>query len=198
MHIKIKANERIFVTGRTGSGKSVLVKNLLLPQIGNYVLYDYKHEITQPGAVYFHDVADFQKQPNCPEIIYRPATGSDEEFDQLCRQVYHRGNNVLILDELANHVTATKIQPHPDLIMRLGRSKGVGIINCTQRPRGTHNNIISQCEHFFIFQLLQDSDRKKLAEFCGPKVLQPIPEYHFWYYHIAMSEPVLCKPLPFA
>ena len=48
MKIKINASDRIFVTGRTGSGKSVLMKQLLIPNIANYVIYDYKHEITLP------------------------------------------------------------------------------------------------------------------------------------------------------
>lgn len=195
MKIKIKSSDRIFITGMTGSGKSVLMKQLLIPQLQNLVLYDYKHEIELPEAVYFHDVQDFKRQPNEPCIIYRSSSGGDKEFDALCRQVFYRGSNTLVLDEIASHMTPMKILPWHDTIMRLGRSKNVGCINCTQRPRITHNNVISQCEHFFIFKLLQDSDKKKMAEFCGAEVLRPIDKYWFWYYNIAMDRPVLCPPL---
>lgn len=196
MKIQIKSNERIFVTGKTGCGKSVLVKKLLIPNMHSFVIYDYKNEINIPGAEIFHSISDFKEKPNRQEIIYRPTVANDEEFDALCRQVFLRGKNVLILDEVADHTTASKIVRHHDLIMRVGRSKGVGIVNCTQRPIGVHNNIISQCEHFFIFALNLEGERKKLAGFCGPKVLEKLPgDFWFWYYHTSMNEPVLCKPL---
>lgn len=196
MKIQIKSNERIFVTGKTGSGKSVLVKNLLIPQLNSFVVYDYKHEIEYPGAEKFFRLADFKENPGRHEIIYRPSTGSEAEFDGLCRQVYSRGRNVLILDEVADHTAPGRIARYHDLIMRLGRSRGVGIINCTQRPIGVHNNILSQSEHFFIFALPLEGDRKKLAGFCGPRVLEKLPaDYWFWYYTPSMDEPALCKPL---
>ena len=113
-----------------------MIKQLLLPKMNRYVIYDYKHEIDYPGAVIFEDISDFQKHPNEPMIIYRTRTGTDQEFDDLCRQCFYRGSNTLVLDEMAQHCNNGRIQPHHDLIMRLGRSKGVGIINCTQRPRG--------------------------------------------------------------
>ncbi len=195
MKVKINASDRIFVTGRTGSGKSVLMKQLLIPNLANYVIYDYKHEITMPDAVIFQRISDFRKHPNEPAVIYRPGTGSDAEFDQLCKQVFYRGHNTLILDEIASHMTSLKICQWHDTIMRLGRSKGVGIINCTQRPRICHNNVISQCEHFFIFKLTQATDKKKMAEFCGEEVMENIDKYWFWYYNIEMDKPILSKPL---
>lgn len=197
MEISIKSSDRIMVCGRTGSGKSVLINNLLLPQLVNYVVYDYKHEINIPGAEIFTSLSDFRRKPNKNAIIYRPRSGTDEEFDDLCRQVFYRGNNTLVLDETASHCGAGKIMPHHDLIMRLGRSMGVGIINGTQRPRGIHNNVISQCEHFFVFDLIQETDRKKLAEFCGEKMMQRAKDYHFWYYNIRSEEPIFCRPVKF-
>ena len=195
MNIEVKSNDRVFVCGRTGSGKSYLVKNLLIPRMTNYVIYDYKHEIEIPGAVIFNRIEDFRRQPNQHAIIYRTRSGTDEEFDALCKQVFYRGNNTLVLDETAYHCDTSKIMRHHGLIMQLGRSKGVGIINCTQRPRAIHNNVISQCEHFFTFDLIQQTDRKKLAEFCGEELLNRAKEYHFFYYHISREAPAFCAPV---
>ncbi|MCL2817141.1 MAG: hypothetical protein FWD39_01980 [Clostridiales bacterium] len=194
-NIDIKSNDRVMVCGRTGSGKSVLVNRFLLPKMTNFVVYDYKHEFELPGAEIFTSLRDFKMKPGRRAVIYRTATGSDEEFDGLCKQVFYRGNNTLVLDEIANHCSAGRIMLHHDLIMRLGRSKGVGIVNCTQRPRGIHNNVVSQCEHFFIFDLSQDTDRKKLSEFCGEEVMARARDYHFWYYNIRAESPVFCRPV---
>ena len=195
MNIEVKSNDRVFVCGRTGSGKSYLVKNLLIPRMTNYVIYDYKSEIEIPGAVVFTRINDFKKNPNQHAIIYQTQSGTDKEFDALCKQVFYRGNNTLILDETAYHCTQSKIMRHHGLIMQLGRSKGVGIINCTQRPRGIHNNIISQCEHFFTFDLTQGTDRDKLADFCGEQLEIRAKEYHFWYYHVSHEEATFCAPV---
>lgn len=195
--IEIKSSDRVFVTGRTGSGKSVLVQKLIIPQLTNFVIYDYKHEIDVPGAELFGAIGDFKRRPNKRQIIYRPSIGSDEEFDALCRQVFYRGNNTLVLDETLFHCQPGRITPHHSLIMRLGRSKGVGIVNCTQRPRDIHNNVISQCEHFFIFDLTQDTDRKKVADFCGPQLLTRFgdKEFHFYYYNVKDKSPAFCRPV---
>lgn len=199
MKIEIKSNDRVLVVGKTGCGKSVLVKNLLVPQLAAYVMYDYKEEITLPGAVIFDKgIRQFKEQPNEQKVIYRPVEASDDEFNRLCETIFKRGNNCLVTDEEADHSTATKIVKYRDLIMRLGRSKGVGSITCTQRPTGIHNNIVSQCEHFFIFQTLLETDRKKLSAIMGDKVLQNPPKFHFWYFNASvMEEPILCKPVKF-
>ncbi len=62
MKVEIKNSDRVFVCGRTGSGKSVLVKSLIIPRLVNYVMYDYKHEIELPGAEVFYSPDDFRKK----------------------------------------------------------------------------------------------------------------------------------------
>lgn len=161
MKISIKASDRILVCGKTGCGKSVLVNQLIIPNLNNYVIYDRKHEIEIDEAVIFTKIADFKTDKIYGGIIYRPKVADDREFNMLCKIVFNRGNCTLVLDEVADHTTSTKITQYHDLIMRLGRSRGVGIINCTQRPVGISNNILSQCEHFFILALLALCSDKK-------------------------------------
>ncbi len=202
MNIEIKSNDRVFVCGKTGSGKSHLVMNLIIPQLANVIIYDVKNDIELPGFDIFHEIQDFKKYPNRQRIIYRAKEvyasekDADREFNRLCKQAYLRGNTTLYLDEIANRTGSNRICPYHDTIMRLGRSKGIGIINCTQRPRGVSNNIISQCNHFFIFKQSMETDLDKLAGICGEKIYEPLKEKHsFWYYCDDMDEPILCRPI---
>ena len=164
MDIEIKSSDRVFICGKCGSGKSYLGLHLLVPRLANVIVYDYKHEIELEGFEVFEDIRDFKKYPNRQRIIYRTRSGSNEEFDRLCKQAFYRGNTTLFLDELGFHTGSNNICRYHDLIMRLGRSKGIGCINVTQRPRGVSNNILSQCEHFFIFKQTMRKDLDKLEE----------------------------------
>ena len=42
--IQMKSNDRYFVTGSTGSGKTVWGKNVLLPQFNRIIFHDFKLE----------------------------------------------------------------------------------------------------------------------------------------------------------
>lgn len=202
MDIEIKSSDRVFICGKTGSGKSHLAINLILPKLANVIVYDVKNEIELPGYDIFYNIQDFKKYPNRQHIIYRAKEvyrnekEADQEFNRLCKQAYLRGNTTLYLDELANRTGSNRICPYHDTIMRLGRSKGIGCINCTQRTRGVSNNILSQCEHFFIFKQNMKTDLDKLAEFCGEKIYEPLKEeFSFYYYRDGMDEPILCRPI---
>lgn len=195
MNIELKPNQRVLVTGKTGCGKSYFVIHALVPMFRYYVMYDYKHEIDLPGAVVFNKIRDFSDNPGQPKVIYRPEKGTDEEFNQLCGVVFKRGNTMFVVDEIVNHCTQSYIQPNHALILRLGRSKGVGNINCTQEPVGVHRNLLTQAEHYFIFDIPDPNHRKKLAGYTGPEVMERIQNYWFWYYAPGMQDPVLMQPL---
>jgi len=195
MILKLLPNQRVFVTGKTRSGKSYLVLHALVPLFRYYVIYDYKNEIDLPGAVIFRKISDFRDNPGQPKIIYRPDTGTDDEFNQLCGVVFRRGNTMFVVDEIVNHCTQHNIQPNHAKILRLGASLGIGIINCTQEPVGVHRNLLTQAEHFFIFDIPDPNHRKKLAGYTGPQVVERVMDYHFWYYSPGMRDPVLMSPV---
>ena len=195
MNANILPNQRILVVGKSGSGKTYLTLNVLVPNFKNYVVYDYKHEIQLPRAKYFTRVSEFGKYPGENKIIYRPTTGEDEEFNDLCGAIFKRRNTMFVVDELANHCSQHHIQQNHALILRLGRSLGIGNINCAQEPVGIHRNIMTQAEHFFIFDIPDESHRGKLAGYTGPQVKERLDSYWFWYYGTGMHDPVLMQPV---
>jgi hypothetical protein len=199
MQINILPNQRIFIAGMTRTGKSFLVFNVILPLFLSLgvavVIYDFKWEIHLPGAVYFHDPADFAKNPNQKLIIYQPRSGSDQEFNLLCARILIRKNTVFLIDDISTHAPAGRIQIHQSNILRLGASLGIGNINLCQEATGVNNFLIKQANHYFVFRLPGPSDREKMVKVMGEKVLEVPPEYHFWYFTHGMPEPVLMKPV---
>jgi len=56
------------------------------------------------------------------------------------------------------------IPPWYRQILVRGRSRGVGTVNISQRPRDCPNTIISETEHLFVFRLQLETDTAKLRQ----------------------------------
>jgi hypothetical protein len=81
--------------------------------------------------------------------------------------------------------------------MKMGRERNVGCWNSSQQPVNVHNTLMSEAEHYFIFELRIQAHRDKLAGFIGDEVRRAeMPKHHFWYYSPdTMRHAVLMKPI---
>jgi len=197
--IDIRNNNRLFITGKNGSGKSVWICHQL-PKISRYIFYDPKHEHDNINAVMVNTIEDLRlavKQH--PKISFRPFLINDEMFDELCKIIWEIGNTLFIIDETAFHVDSFKIMPYHSILQRLGRKKGIGVWNCTQRPRQAHNTLLSETDHVIAFKLMLDTDRKKLADNFSPLFEQAntIQDYNYIYYNTREDSARICAPVPF-
>jgi len=194
MQFQILPNQRIFVAGKTRSGKSFFIFNIILPifiRLGvAVVIYDYKWEINIPGCVFFYHPEDFIKQPGVMLVVYRPSQGTDDEFNRLCERIYLRKHTVFIVDDVVEHCPAWKLQSWHSTILRVGAGQGIGNINLAQESINVNNKIIKQAEHYFIFQLPDIKDREKISRYTGPAVLNPIEKHWFYYYSNTVDMPV--------
>ena len=187
--MQINTSQRIFICGKTRSGKSVFAKSLLhmYPRI---LLHDRKHEHAEfMRTHHFTPVRDPNElllaiQKNKRRILYQPADPSVEDFNEVCRIVYNTGNICIMVDEASSYVTASQIPFWFSEILRLGGLRGIGAIIITQRPRAIHNTVISESEFIFAFRLHLKTDRDKLREVIGEEVeaLRQMPYYHFLAY----------------
>jgi hypothetical protein len=75
-------------------------------------------------------------------------------------------------------------------ILTRGRSKHIRSINCTQRPFSVPLGILTEAEHYCVFRLTMQDDRKRMASIIGPEVLaEPPDRYSFWYYNVYDDRP---------
>ena len=198
--ISINSSDRILVVGRSGSGKSVLVKAVLLPNYDNYVFWDIKKENndiihdalvkTPAGLKYALDRYN--------KILYQPASVEMDDFDAICRLIFEHKNMMLYVDEATRVSSPMKIPYWLNVIVTQGRSVNVGLIAASQRPKNISNTIISESLHFFIFGLNMATDRERMAEMMGKEAaneIQYLPQFHFMYYSVLDNRTILYKPI---
>ncbi|MDD3474304.1 MAG: hypothetical protein PHP08_00190 [Candidatus Dojkabacteria bacterium] len=198
-NLRIRTNDRVAIFGRTGSGKTHLAKNWLLPHYDKYVFWDIKHENTDVE----HDIVintprELKKNiTKYNKILYQPDDLTDRDFNSICEIIFDSKDNSLYVDEAALITTPSKIQYWHKVIATQGRSYNVGIINVSQRPRDIHNTLISESEHLLIFSLSLETDIIKIRQQVGTAAdeIYYLPKYHFLYHNVETNKSYIFKPI---
>ena len=197
----IKDSEHCFICGGTGSGKSVLADVYTAGAPETVIKIDIKDDTfsrRRDGEPVWRGLVegeDFEvvysleavKRSEFNKIIYVPPFEEQnlETYDELARYVYEEGYMRLWIDETMLFCeSAQRYPPFLKAILVSGRSRKATVTLCTQRPMGIPPICIANCQHFFVFRMNNEQDRKKMADVTGCRLLmEPPPKYHFWYYN---------------
>lgn len=160
--------DRTVLVGTTGSGKTTLARQLLAsyPVV---VVHDAKGLLRWPDYRVLTNWRELTRAKE-PRLIYRPtARELRSDLDQECffRWIYIRRNTVLYVDEVYAVAYRDELPPSYFACLTRGRERGIGILSATQRPIKIPNVILSESEHYFIFRLNLEHDRKRVQEVTG-------------------------------
>lgn len=203
---QIKRDEHVFICGMTGSGKSYLAEAYLTNY--DYVIkLDTKDEASERlkkgksawtglelGKDFeivrnFEDIFDVESK----KIIFVPDYDeqSEETFNRFFRFCFDRENTIIWVDELMSIGTVHRYPKELGRIYQQGRSKNVSIWACSQRPSGVPIIATANSTHFFVFQMGNFNDRKRMVDSTGMEQMLELPEKHaFWYYKMGETS---CK-----
>ncbi len=126
-------------------------------------------------------------------LVYRPTpeNSEPETYDKLFKWVYERRHTFVYIDELTA-VTRSALS-YPQWLRAIyvqGRSMGIGILAATQRPTLIPLFCLSEAQKFWSFYLLLHADRKRMAEWMGPRAEEePREMYGFYYKDTLTREP---------
>jgi hypothetical protein len=179
--MNIKSDERVFVAGMTGSGKSFLSQTLLM-KTRSLIVVDSKNSMNNWNLqeITVENVEKFQRG----EPMRLRVVDNDDAYT-LMEIAYKRGNCTVYFDE----TTAVIPNPrkYPKIITDIwtrGRSINVRGWAVTQRPVDIPKILLTEANHVFLFRLNSIDDRRRMASQMGEQVLElPDTKYGFWYYN---------------
>lgn len=190
--ITLSTNERVFITGKTGSGKTFLAR-YLTRKIKRLVVLDGKGTLGTPDWALEPFEQNIEKLNSKEPFRLRAVPGLKTDltayWDDVLETTLRAGNVTIYIDELYAVVPPNKTAS-PTLFgcYTRGREFGVGVWASTQRPVWIPLVAMSEAEHFFMFRLQLMEDKQRLAAFMGADVLQPIYDEHGFYYAKAADD----------
>ena len=194
----IRSDERVFVTGKTGSGKTYLARHLLKA-------FDRLMVLDSKGSLRDWSLDDYDAkardtfrrgEASRVRVLADAYADPSETWERAMIDLYESGNAVLYCDEMYAVVDPGKRPPAVmNAIWTRGRELGIGAWGATQRPVWVPLFALSEADHFFMFRLNLFEDRRRMSEFVNEEVMTPIVEAHGFYYYRTGEETPTYQPI---
>lgn len=167
-------DQHVVIFGKSGSGKTYLLKNKLMRDIGrSHVaacwVYDSQEQYADLAGYGFSVTNSLANLPY-GKVVFQPGRVENEDFDAIAERAFNARNLVLVVEEAHFYIGKYTIRSKPfEQIVKGGRPRGVTYVAVTIRPQDVHNTVITQASHRFCFQLEVPTDYDYLYRWFGPK-----------------------------
>lgn len=192
--------EHLSIVGATGSGKTVL-QNALLP-LRTYVAAIGTKPTSKPDPSLvellqngYERVANIPRAPHLhPRVVLWPQYVKREDLDvqremigQALDDAFRAGGWTIAVDELGYLCRELKLQPAMLNLWQQGRSLGITVVACTQRPAWVPRDFYGASTHLFVGAVRDPYDRSRIRGMGGvnsaelQRIVSTLPRWHFLY-----------------
>lgn len=195
--MKIRANDRVLIAGKTGSGKTWFAGGLLAT-VDRLVVIDSKASLndwslSDPSD---RDWSRFDRGGSGRFRVLPPITDNPQAwYESLFERLYDARDLTLYIDEAYGVCPPGKIPGQwLSALYTRGRELGIGVWAATQRPTWIPLFMISEADWVVTFRLSLAQDRDRMAQIAGDTVKTPITDPHgFWLYRVGDDSPLYYK-----
>lgn len=163
----IRPGERTCIAGPSGSGKTILAK-ILLRRVRNAMIVDTKR---------VEDWNAIGKRVSAKQVFevkggrfYYPVPESfivdKDEQDRFFRFMKAAGHRTVYIDEAYDVLPSHGIK----ILATQGRATKASLMVAMQRPSHIPLFLVSEAQHFFIFYLRLEKDRKRIEDAIGARL----------------------------
>lgn len=203
-------NSRIFLTGKTRSGKSALARLLFLSAAAPRLVIDPADSTLTAirGAVTFTDPgratnARGERWTTAATARFVPRDPDDlEAYARVYAWAFAHYPRMVWADEAGSIMPAAGTLPPVRRYLAQGAKRQLGHIGLHTRPREVTRGLIAQASHVGIFTLPASEDRAYLAGIVGLPValltqqLDALEPFGFLWYDVGAATLTPCAPLP--
>ncbi len=177
---------RVIIFGKTGQGKTNLVKYILKKYFKKIIIFDSLAEYE--NGIIIENLSDIPKliSQDKFKIIYREDLYSEgSNFDIINRLVYEKGNLCYVVEEVDIFCSPAFIPKSLARIIRYGRHQNISWIFISRRPYDVNRLITSQANRILTFQQTEPRDLDYISRYTSfemEKEIQTLSEYYFLSY----------------
>lgn len=162
----------VFATGARGSGKTSWLKQHARERRGGRVLVWSPVEESDRyagvlGVAACGALHDFLAEVGNGRAVYAPVIPTPSLFDMWCKIVFHEGDCLALVDELADVTPIGKAVGWWGALLRKGRHRRISIAAGAQRPAEIDKTIIGNSTRLVVFRLARVTDRRLMADEIG-------------------------------
>lgn len=188
--LRLGRGERGAIVGQTGTGKSVLSKELI-PPYGRVCIIDPKRMFDYPGIPVYEDPKRvWRDKPD--RFMFRPkATALTDlsQYDRIYEYCYTRGDYLVYTDDVVGIMDRSRYPHYLQVCYQMGRQKGVAMLSAFQRPCWLPLFLMSESCKFYIFRLTMQTDVSRVNEFLPGYDPSSLRDKHtFMFYDIYTSD----------
>ncbi len=160
---KISDGYMTFVAGRTGMGKSKLIREIIKHKLSLYPSYNVYHLDTKKrgdfserdGKIILSDIAPDAYKTGGNRMVWQPLGDRKDEYSKFFERILQAGLPAIVdIDECINMKFAGDTVPRGlEILIAQGRLPGIDVIGGTQRVAGSPTYLRTQATNLISFDV---------------------------------------------